>query len=81
MFQLTTPALIALLAAPVGDCGRTDLETAGDLDLRKVAALAGNQNTLTQISRIGLGHGSPPVPYACQRIAHPNEFKPRSKVL
>ena len=57
------------------------LETVGNLDLRKVAALAGNQNTLSQIRRVGLGHGSPPGPYPSQRAAHPNGFKPRSKAL
>jgi hypothetical protein len=77
----STPALLALLAAPVGDRGRTDLEAAGNLDLRKVAALAGNQNTLTQIRRIGLGHGLPPGPYHSQRTDHPNGFKLRSKAL
>jgi hypothetical protein len=81
MWLRLAPALLALLAAPVRHGGRTDLETAGDLDLRKVAPLTGNQNTLTQIRGIGLGHGLPPGPYPGQRTAHPNGFKPRSKAL
>src|SRR5918994_7795977 len=77
----STPALLALLATPVGDRSGTDLEAAGNLDLRKVATRTGDQNTLTQIRRIRLGHGSPPGPYPRQRTAHPNGFKPRSKAL
>jgi hypothetical protein len=75
------PIFLTRLTAPVRDRCGTDLEAVRNLDLRSVAPLTSDQNTLLKISEIGLGHGSPPLPYASQRAAHPNGFTPSSRAL